>query len=406
VVERVFVVDDDPLAVRALAELLTREAQLEVETFTSARAARAAAHTVPPDAVIVGLRIGDEPGPALIRELEAIDPQVASLLLTSAADPQATAEAVARVGSVRAVQKPADTADLLGKLRAQLERRQLICDLQALSATLAQRDRALSASRRQAARTAAELATTHNELATATERLVQAEQLAAVGRVLAGVAHELDRQLALVGYAEAIKSRVSGDPELVELADIIVHAQKRLVATVTEIRDFVTTSASGEAAALDREPADVGAVVEEALNLMQFDPDVRKRTIERLFHAHPLAALHRQKFLQVVLNLVSNSVLATEPGATVTVELDVDRDHQLAVLTVVDRGTGMPPEVLRRLGEPFFTTRGDRGSGLGVGICKRIVEEHGGTLEFESEVGLGTTARVTVPLLAGTGEAA
>jgi signal transduction histidine kinase len=60
----------------------------------------------------------------------------------------------------------------------------------------------------------------------------------------------------------------------------------------------------------------------------------------------------------------------------------------------------MPPEVVGRLGEPFFTTRGNRGSGLGVGICKRIVEEHGGALTFESAVGRGTTARVTVPLLA------
>mgnify|MGYP001602348046 FL=1 len=60
----------------------------------------------------------------------------------------------------------------------------------------------------------------------------------------------------------------------------------------------------------------------------------------------------------------------------------------------------MAPDVLARLGEPFFSTRGDRGSGLGVGICRRIVEEHGGTLIFASALGQGTTARVTVPLLA------
>jgi signal transduction histidine kinase len=83
----------------------------------------------------------------------------------------------------------------------------------------------------------------------------------------------------------------------------------------------------------------------------------------------------------------------------VTVELDEDTRRGLAILTVTDRGTGMPEEVLRRLGEPFFTTRGDRGSGLGVGVCRRIVEEHGGTLSFESKVGVGTIARVTVPLI-------
>lgn len=394
---RVLVVDDDPLACRELAAAIEREGH-DVAWYTSPIDAIAAAGEVPPDAVIAGLRVGDREGAALIRELEAIDPQLASLMLTSATDADGTADATARVGPLRQVHKPVDASDLIPKLSAQLVQRQLVCDLEAMQATLFQRDRALRASKRQVERTAAELEDTHSELETATERLVRAEQMAAVGRVLAGVAHELDRQLALVGYAEAIKSRVSSDPELVELADIIVAAQKRLVGMVEEIRDFATGQ---EHEPIAREPADLASAVDEALRLLDFDPDGRKRTLERSYLARPLVALHRQKFAQVVLNLVSNAVLATEPGDTVTVEIDVDRGRKLALLTVSDRGCGMPAEVLRRLGEPFFTTRGDRGSGLGVGICKRIVVEHGGALVFESEVGRGTTARVTLPLLPG-----
>jgi signal transduction histidine kinase len=132
---------------------------------------------------------------------------------------------------------------------------------------------------------------------------------------------------------------------------------------------------------------------------MRFDPDVRQRELHRDYHGRPLVMLHRQKFSQVVLNLVSNAVLATHPGDTVSVELDEYPRRGVAVVTVIDRGAGMPAEVLQRLGEPFFTTCGERGSGLGVGVCRRIVEEHGGTLAFESEVGVGTTARVTVPLI-------
>jgi len=400
---RVFVVDEDPLAVRGLAQTLAQEPGLEVAPFTSGREALAEAAVVPPDAVLVGLRVGDMSGAALLRELEAIDPEIASLVITSATDPDATTQAAVMVGPLRQVRKPADP-DLMPKLRAQLERRQLIVDLQALQATLEQRDRALRASRRQVERATAELDVTSSELATATERLVRAEQLAAVGRVLAGVAHELDRQLALVGYAEAIKTRVAGDPELAEFADIIVNAQKRLVSTVDELRDFVAGSLDGADVDLAREPADVAAVVDEALAIMRWDADVVQRSVDRDFRARPLAALHRQKFSQVVINLLSNAVLATAPGDTITVELDVDRGHGLAVLTVIDRGVGMPPEVLRRLGEPFFTTRGDRGSGLGVGVCRRIVEEHGGSLVFESAPGKGTTARVTLPLLPGAAD--
>jgi signal transduction histidine kinase len=292
----------------------------------------------------------------------------------------------------------------LPKLKVGLERRRLIRELARVRAAVATRDQALAESARQVERTSAELRTTHTELRTATERLVQSEQLAAVGRVVTGIAHELSRQLALVGYAEAIKSRV-GDPELVEFASIIVNAQKRLAAMVDEIRDFAAAEGS-PGGALDREPADVAAVIDEALALLGYDRDVRERTIARDYRARPLAALHHHKFTQVIINLVSNAVLATEPGATVTVALDstdsadsADIAGRYAVLTVTDRGAGMPPEVLGRLGEPFFTTRGDRGAGLGVGICMRIVEEHGGRLTFMSRVGEGTTAQVTIPLL-------
>jgi signal transduction histidine kinase len=306
-----------------------------------------------------------------------------------------------RVGALRCARRPFELADLLPKLGAAIEHRELLLHLRSMEAVLAQREHALTATRRQAERTAAELESTSSELATATERLVSAEQLAAVGRVLGGIAHEISEQLALVGYAEALRSRVADQPELVELADVIVNAQKRLARMIDEIRDFVTAGAGGgpgDPPPLVREPADIASLIDEALALMRFDRDVRKRTLVREYRSRPLAAVHRQKLVQVVLNLVSNAVLATRPGDTVTVGLDADDDRGLAAITVADRGAGMTPEVLRHLGEPFFTTRA-RGSGLGVGICKRIVEEHGGQLTFESAVGRGTTARVTLPLL-------
>jgi signal transduction histidine kinase len=188
---------------------------------------------------------------------------------------------------------------------------------------------------------------------------------------------------------------VADDPELAEFATIIVNAQKRLTSMVDEMRDFV----AGHGETLEREPADVAAIVEEALTIIGYDRDVRDREVVRKVKTHPLARLHRQKFCQVVINLVSNAVLATEPGDVIEVHVDSDPDAGVAIVTVLDQGEGMAADVLERLGEPFFTTRGERGSGLGVGICMSIVEEHGGELTFKSKQGAGTSARVTVPLL-------
>jgi signal transduction histidine kinase len=397
----IFIIDDDPLSASNLAAVLAQEGGYEIRTFTALDALDSV--DVQPDAVITGHKSTGLDGLALIDQLRQVDPDVVALVMTRSADEAATAQAIAAVGSLRHLHKPCSMAELLPRLGIWLERRELQQALRDTRSMLNSRSQALAESTREVQRAEAELRTTHTELRAATERLVQAEQMAAVGRVAAAIAYELSRQLALVGYAEAIKSRVASDPELVELANIIVAAQKRLAAMVDEIRDFAAADGDGRGA-FHREPADVAAVVDEALAIMRYDRDACQRTIERHYRARPLAALHHHKFSQVMINLVSNAVQATQPGDVIVVELDIARDDALggkrvATLTVSDSGVGMPAEVLARLGEPFFTTRGDRGSGLGVGICMRIVEEHGGRLTYTSQVGRGTTARVTIPLL-------
>ncbi len=381
----VLVVDDDPLVVRSIQALLQEHAALETAGTTSLDEARTRAGEA--DVLVIGLRVtgaGADDGLAFIKELVRDDDTVETLLTTATADADGTARALAAVGPLRHIARPVDPDALLPRVHAAIERRTLRRTVRALHGQLATHT--------------AELAATHGSLATATERLVQAEQLAAVGRVVSGIAHALTEQLALVGYAEALKSRVAGDAELVELADVIVAAQKRLAAMVDEIRDFA--SAGDERRSLARQPSDLAAVVDEALAIVGFDRDVRRRKLVRQWRAHPIVELDHDKFSQVVVNLVSNAALATEVGDEVTVSIALDGDR--AQVIVEDRGAGMPPEVLARLGEPFFTTRGERGSGLGVGICMRIVEAHGGTLTYCSEVGQGTTAVISLPVIPAT----
>lgn len=369
---RVLVADDDPLAARQVAEVVGEEVPHEVEVATSAAAARALAAAGRFDAAVIGFRLGGAAeGAELAAALRAVDPHLPVIVTTAPADADGTERALAAFGWLHHVARPVVAAELLPRLERELDHR----------------ERALTS--------------TSSELATATERLVVAEQLAAVGRVVGGIAHELGQQLALVGYAEALKSRLASDPELVELADVIVHAQKRLLAMVDAIRDF---SGGDHGRPLVREPADLAAVVDEALAIIGYDREVRRRRLVRRLDAHPLCRLHHDKLTQVVINLVHNAALASPDGGEIEVAVTAPAPGT-AILTVADRGAGMPPEVLARLGEPFFTTRGERGSGLGVGICRRIVEEHGGELTFESAVGRGTVARVRLPAIDGAGQA-
>jgi signal transduction histidine kinase len=380
----VYLVDDDPLAAAALAAALRAETDWSVATFPDAAAALAAIDAREPAVVLADSRMRDTDGLSLLRRLERDRPAVVGIALASLGDDPGMRELVAALGALRVVGKPCEVGELRLKIEAGVERSALCAELRQVSAELE--------------RARASLESTAREAKTATERLVEAEQLAAVGRVVSGIANELTNQLALVGYAEAIKARVGADAELSEFADVIVTAQRRLAQMVDEIRDFAATDEL-ESRLLAREPSDVGGVVDEALSIMRYDRDVRERRIVRDFRARPLAALDRKKFSQVVINLVSNAALATAPGESITVRLDADTDAGAAVVSVLDAGCGMSPAVLARLGEPFFSARRQRGSGLGVGICKRIVEDHGGTLVFSSSVGKGTRAVVRVPLL-------
>src|SRR5262249_36962603 len=152
----------------------------------------------------------------------------------------------------------------------------------------------------------------------------------------------------------------------------------------------------GAAATYPREPGDLASAGEEALAILRFDSEGKTRRLSRVGDKRPLAVIHRGKIEQVVVNLVRNAVQGTTPerggwGG-------VGEEAGAPFVSVVDRGPGMPPHVLAHLGEPFFTTK-ERGSGLGIGISRRVVEEHGGRLEVVSSVGQGTTVTVRLPPL-------
>lgn len=388
-----FLVDDDPLVTDSLGTALRVETEHDVMTFNSGMAALAAMPHRPPDVVITDFKMPQLDGLALLRAVRQTCPDAVLMLLTGYADKESAIRAINEVGIFQYVEKPWDLQDLLLKIQAGLERSDLTRRLRIANADLERRNQELK-------RSLAEVAAAHEEVRLAHERVLGAERLAAVGRVVSGIAHEIGNQLALVGYAEAIKKRAGhNDPDISEYADIIVAAQKRLSAMVTEIKDFVRGEAhDADPTSVKLEPADVSSVVEEALAILKYDKEVAVRRIVRVPGARPLARLNRGKFTQVVINLVRNAAQATRPGDEITLSLD-EKDGRM-VMTITDQGTGMSAEVLARLGEPFFTTRGERGTGLGIGICRRIVSDHGGELSFSSRPSAGTHVTVSLPALA------
>src|SRR5262245_31022587 len=262
----VYVVDDDPLVTDSLGTALRLETQYAVETFNSGTAALAAMLTRPPDVLITDFKMPGLDGLALLRGVRQGYPDAVLMLLTGYADKESAIRAINEVGIFQYVEKPWDLQDLLLKIQAGLERRDLTLRLRAANADLERRNEELR-------RSLAELARAHEEVRLTQDRLVRAERLAAVGRVTSGIAHEIGNQLALVGYAEAIKKKAGAtDPEIAEFCDILLAAQRRLGGMVSEIKDF--TRGRDDGGALAREPVDVAQVVDEALSILRYDPEV------------------------------------------------------------------------------------------------------------------------------------
>jgi len=219
-------------------------------------------------------------------------------------------------------------------------------------------------------------------------RLLENERLAAMGRLTGYVAHEINTPLTNISLLAATAAKRSQDPEVVSRLEKI-NAQRRLIGSILQ-----------DLAGLTRPPpiqpveTDLRTIVDASLE--QIEPYLHDGVELRREVGPPVVAdVDPRRIQQVLVNLTKNALQATSNGA-VTVEVE-DRGDTVA-LVVHDTGSGMPPDVLEKLFQPFFTTKPkEQGTGLGLAFAKSVVSAHGGTIDVASELGQGTTFTVVLP---------
>ena len=239
------------------------------------------------------------------------------------------------------------------------------------------------------------------------EQLMVSDRMASVGILAAGVAHEINNPLtALVGNVEfalrevdAMVSRLGDTPEfrrLRERLEVARDATERVRRTAMDLKMFARTQDH------ERAPVDVRRVVESALSRVRNEARHRARIVTDL-QPVPRVLANEGRLGQVVLNLLINAMQAIEEERADANEIRVATRALGAgwiVLEVRDTGTGMSPEVQRRLFTPFFTTKPvGVGTGLGLSICHNIVTALGGVIDVETALGKGTTFRIRLPAL-------
>jgi two-component system NtrC family sensor kinase len=229
------------------------------------------------------------------------------------------------------------------------------------------------------------------------EALYQREKLAAMGSLLASVAHELNNPLSAVMAQADLLREESADGPLAEQAKAITQAAERCVRIV---HNFLTLARQHPP---ERRPVELNTVVKEAVELLAYALQVD--TIEvglELADDLPTLAADPHQLHQVVVNLITNAHQAlreTPPPRRLTFSTHYDRARKRVSLEVADTGPGIPPALQARIFEPFFTTKPPGvGTGLGLSLCRGIIEGHGGTISMQSQLGQGTVFQVELPV--------
>jgi len=219
------------------------------------------------------------------------------------------------------------------------------------------------------------------------------DRLASVGRLAAGVAHEIGNPLTGIACLAQNLVRELGEADLRDRVGLILRETQRIDAIVRVLLGY---SHAGATDGMQRSPVDLHPCVQEAMSLVRLSREAKSVPCENRVPEGLHVAGDRQRLIQVFVNLVSNACDASPPGTPVTVGA-VLTTHGVKV-SVQDRGTGMDESTRERMFEPFYTTKPPgQGTGLGLPLVAAIVREHGGTLRVETRPGAGTTVEVELP---------
>ncbi|MCX8108143.1 MAG: ATP-binding protein, partial [Verrucomicrobiae bacterium] len=222
-------------------------------------------------------------------------------------------------------------------------------------------------------------------------QLVASEKMASLGRLSAGIMHEMNNPLNFIKtglYVLRSKENALPDSERAEFVEILRDIEEginRVQGIVSELRRFAHPHAGKE------EAIEVESLVSSALRFMSHELKNAARVKLELLPGHVITG-NRNKLLQVLINLLQNSIYAIQKKGHTNgeglIEITSSRSDGIDRLTVRDNGTGIEPEHLTKIFEPFFTTKDvGEGMGLGLSICYRILEEHGGRITVRSEPG-------------------
>jgi signal transduction histidine kinase len=233
----------------------------------------------------------------------------------------------------------------------------------------------------------------------AQQRLVRSERLASVGRLAAGLAHEIGNPLAsLIGFEDLL---IAGGLTPAEQSDFLLRMRnetERIHKVLRDLLDFARPSQARESC-VQKQPGDVSEAVDDALALVSPQKIMKQvQLVKTVEQPLPLVAMPRSELVQVLLNLLLNAADAL--SGTGTIQITCKVQGKCVRIQVEDNGPGLAASVREQLFEPFVTTKEvGKGTGLGLAVCRGLVEDAGGIIGWDASFAQGTRFIIELPIL-------
>jgi two-component system NtrC family sensor kinase len=224
--------------------------------------------------------------------------------------------------------------------------------------------------------------------------LIQSEKLASLGKLAAGIAHEINNPLGgILIYSSLLLEDTEKDSPYYPNLEKIVKETTRCKEIVKGLLEFARPKDP------EMSETDVNEALESALVLLQSQAIFQNVEIKKDFAPHPSIVADKSQLQQVFINIILNAVDAMDGQGILTLKTYRDKEGRTIHVSITDTGHGINKEDIQRLFEPFFSTKeAGVGTGLGLSICYSIIQKHQGKIDVESEVGKGSTFVVTLPL--------
>jgi two-component system NtrC family sensor kinase len=224
--------------------------------------------------------------------------------------------------------------------------------------------------------------------------LTQSEKMAAVGELAAGIAHEINNPLTVIlANAQILQRELPPNEDWQELIDMISRAGSRALHSVKGLLNFARKEQ------FEFIPTDINETIERSLEMVQHE--LLSRGIKLVYEPAddlPLLRASPNHLQGVWLNLIMNAMDAMDKEEK-TIRIVSSQQGNEVRVSISDNGQGIPSEKISRIFEPFFTTKErDRGTGLGLSVCHRVIKQHGGYIQVDSKIDEGTTFTVGLPV--------